>query len=71
MKVTGFTLTDEQLARLRAEAGLAGQHWIVTDTFTAVTLGRSEMFWHEVTQEEQDAARTRCAVHYNTRFGGE
>lgn len=64
-------ITDEQIEALRGLAGLAGQHWIVTDTFAAVTVGKSDMFWREVTAAERDDARTRCAAAYNARRGAQ
>jgi hypothetical protein len=57
--VNADTLTEAQILELRADCACAP--WIVTDTFVALTVGRSDMFWHPVTAEENRAARERLA----------
>jgi hypothetical protein len=61
--VTAETMTVEQLRELRDLA--AGAPWIVTDTFIAERVGKSDMFWEPVTEAENLAARERCATIWN------
>ncbi len=62
-------ITDEQIEDLRDAAGLAGQYWIVTDTYEATTLGRTDMLTYSVTPAMRNAARDRCAKAWNAQRG--
>jgi hypothetical protein len=62
-------ITNEQIEQLRNVAGLAGLHSIVTDTFTAMCLGKSDMFHWPITAKERIEARLRCVAAYAVLVG--
>lgn len=67
--ITADTITIEQIELLREEAGLRGETHLVTATFKAVAIGRSDMFWQPVAPAENRAAREQCARAINRRTG--
>lgn len=67
MKVTGATITDEQIREIRARTGWRSERAQRDQATIATAL--STPSWFQFDANRRDAARAQCAEWWNARFG--